>query len=66
MTVTLPELLYNKDALAPHISAKTLEFHHGKHHNAYVTNLNKFIEGTGSQGAPGAGDLTRRAVPCSC
>lgn len=47
MTITLPELSFNKEALAPHISAKTLEFHHGKHHNAYVTNLNKLIEGTG-------------------
>ena len=34
------------DALAPHISAETLEFHYGKHHNAYVTNLNGMIEGT--------------------
>jgi Fe-Mn family superoxide dismutase len=46
MAFTLPELPYSKDALAPHISAETLEFHHGKHHNAYVTNLNKLIEGT--------------------
>lgn len=46
MSVTLPELPYAKDALEPHISAKTLEFHHDKHHNAYVVNTNKFIEGT--------------------
>jgi Fe-Mn family superoxide dismutase len=46
MTITLPNLPYGKDALAPHISSKTLDFHHGKHHNAYVTNLNKLIEGT--------------------
>lgn len=46
MTFSLPELPYAKDALAPHISAQTLEFHHGKHHNAYVVNLNKLIEGT--------------------
>jgi superoxide dismutase, Fe-Mn family len=45
MAFTLPELPYSKDALAPHISAETLEFHHGKHHNAYVTNLNKALEG---------------------
>ena len=45
MAFTLPELPYKKDALAPHISAETLEYHHGKHHNAYVTNLNKFIAG---------------------
>jgi superoxide dismutase, Fe-Mn family len=42
---TLPPLPYDKTALAPHISAETLEFHHGKHHNAYVTNLNKLLEG---------------------
>lgn len=46
MSVTLPELPYAKDALEPHISAKTLEFHHDKHHNAYVVNTNKLIEGT--------------------
>jgi Fe-Mn family superoxide dismutase len=41
----LPELPYAKDALAPHISAETLEFHHGKHHQTYVTNLNNLIKG---------------------
>ncbi|MDP4191849.1 MAG: superoxide dismutase [Bacteroidota bacterium] len=46
MAITLPELPYSKDALEPHISAKTLEFHHDKHHNAYVVNTNKLIEGT--------------------
>lgn len=46
MTITLPDLPYEKDALAPHISSNTLDFHHGKHHNTYVTNLNKLIEGT--------------------
>ncbi|MDC0744450.1 superoxide dismutase [Polyangium mundeleinium] len=45
MAFTLPDLPYAKDALAPHISAETLEYHHGKHHNAYVTNLNKLIDG---------------------
>ena len=45
MAFTLPALPYDKTALAPHISAETLEFHHGKHHNAYVTNLNKLLEG---------------------
>ncbi len=44
MAFTLPELPYAKDALAPHISAETLEFHYGKHHQTYVTNLNKFAE----------------------
>jgi len=46
MTITLPDLPYQKDGLAPHISSQTLEFHHGKHHSAYVANLNKLIEGT--------------------
>ncbi len=46
MAFTLPELPYSKDALEPHISAETLEYHHGKHHNAYVTNLNGLIDGT--------------------
>jgi Fe-Mn family superoxide dismutase len=42
----LPQLPYAKDALAPHISAETLEYHYGKHHKAYVDNLNKLISGT--------------------
>ncbi len=46
MTIQLPELPYAKDALAPHISTKTLEFHHDKHHAAYVANANKMIAGT--------------------
>lgn len=46
MAIVLPELPYAKDALEPHISAQTLEFHHGKHHNAYVVNANKLLEGT--------------------
>ena len=46
MTITLPDLPYDKKALEPHISSRTLDFHHGKHHNAYVTNLNKLIEET--------------------
>lgn len=46
MALTLPELPYNKKALEPHISERTLEFHHGKHHAAYVTNGNKLLEGT--------------------
>ena len=45
MAFTLPPLPYDKNALAPHISAETLDFHHGKHHQAYVTNLNKALEG---------------------
>jgi Fe-Mn family superoxide dismutase len=46
MAHQLPELPYAKDALEPHISAETFEYHHGKHHNAYVTNLNNLIGGT--------------------
>ena len=42
----LPPLPYAIDALAPHVSKETLEFHYGKHHNAYVTNLNNLIKGT--------------------
>jgi Fe-Mn family superoxide dismutase len=42
----LPALPFAKDSLAPHISAETLEYHHGKHHQAYVDNLNKLIVGT--------------------
>lgn len=43
---TLPVLSYEKAALGPHISAKTLEFHYGKHHQAYIDNLNKLIAGS--------------------
>ena len=46
MNHELPQLPYAKDALAPHISAETLEYHYGKHHKAYVDNLNKLIPGT--------------------
>jgi Fe-Mn family superoxide dismutase len=45
MAFTLPPLPYAKDALAPLISAETFDFHYGKHHQAYVTNLNKLLEG---------------------
>ena len=46
MEHTLPALPYAIDALAPHYSQETLEFHHGKHHNAYVVNLNNLQKGT--------------------
>jgi Fe-Mn family superoxide dismutase len=46
MAHTLPALPYDLDALEPHISRQTLEFHHGKHHNAYVTNLNNLVTGS--------------------
>ncbi len=43
---TLPKLPYDQGALAPYISRETLEYHHGKHHQTYVDNLNKLIPGT--------------------
>lgn len=46
MAITLPGIPYEKNALEPHISARTLEFHYGKHHNTYVVNANKLIAGT--------------------
>jgi superoxide dismutase, Fe-Mn family len=46
MAFELPKLPYDFNALEPHIDAKTMEIHHGKHHNAYVTNLNNAIAGT--------------------
>jgi superoxide dismutase, Fe-Mn family len=46
MPVTLPELPFLKNSLEPYISERTLEFHYGKHHNAYVANCSKMIEGT--------------------
>jgi Fe-Mn family superoxide dismutase len=52
MAFTLPPLPYERTALAPHISAETLEFHYGKHHQAYVTNLNKLLEGKPESAKP--------------
>ena len=46
MEHTLPPLPFDKNALAPHMSEETLEYHYGKHHQTYVTNLNKLIPGT--------------------
>ena len=46
MAIDLPALPYDRDALAPHISAETIDFHYGKHHQAYVTNLNNQTKGT--------------------
>ncbi|MEN8964539.1 MAG: superoxide dismutase [Polaribacter sp.] len=50
MAFQLPELGYAHDALEPHIDAKTMEIHHGKHHNGYTTKLNAAIEGTDLEG----------------
>lgn len=46
MSIQLPDLPYARDALAPHISEETIDYHYGKHHQAYVNNLNAAIEGT--------------------
>ena len=50
MAFTLPQLPYAHDALEPHIDARTLEIHHSKHHQAYITNLNAAIAGTELEG----------------
>lgn len=50
MAFELPALPFAKDALLPHISPETLDYHHGKHHNAYVVKLNSLIEGTAHAG----------------
>ena len=47
MSLELPALPFAKDALAPHMSAETLDFHHGKHHNAYVTKGNELLADAG-------------------
>ena len=52
MAHELPGLDYAPNALEPHIDARTMEIHHGKHHNAYVTNLNKALEGSGLEEKP--------------
>ena len=56
----LPELPYAKDTLAPHISAETIEYHYGKHHAAYVANLNKLIKGTEFENLP-LEDIVKKA-----
>ena len=50
MSFELPALPYEKNALEPHISAETLEYHYGKHHNAYVVNLNNLLKGSKFEG----------------
>ena len=69
MSVALPSLPYGKDALAPYITANTLEFHYGKHHQAYVDNLNKLIAGNDLAGKSledmiknTAGDTAKAAI----
>ena len=60
MAHTLPELPYAKNALVPHISEETFEYHYGKHHQAYVTNLNNLIKGTEFENA-GLEDIVKKA-----
>ncbi|MBK6900754.1 MAG: superoxide dismutase [bacterium] len=60
MAHVLPELKYAKNALEPHISAETLEYHHDKHHAAYVTNLNNLVPGTEFE-AMSLEDIIRKA-----
>ena len=60
MAIELPALPWARDALAPHISAETIDYHYGKHHQAYVTNLNKQIEGTEFADLP-LEDIIRKA-----
>ena len=52
MAFTLPPLPFPADALAPHMSAETFEYHYGKHHQAYITNLNNLISGTEYENLP--------------
>ncbi len=52
MAIELPPLPYARDALEPHISAETIDYHYGKHHQTYVTNLNNQIKGTELEDAP--------------
>jgi Fe-Mn family superoxide dismutase len=60
MEHTLPALPYALDALSPHISKETLEFHYGKHHQTYVTNLNNLVKGTEFE-ALGLDDIVRKS-----
>src|SRR4029077_10606268 len=59
MAHTLPPLPYPTNALEPHIDAQTMEIHHGKHHKAYVDNLNKALEGEAALAAKSICDLMR-------
>ena len=61
MAFTLPDLPFPKDALAPHMSAETLEFHHGKHHATYVKKTNEMIEGKGDLSRASLVDVVRKA-----
>lgn len=60
MAIELPPLPYDRTALEPHISGETLDYHHGKHHKAYVDNANKMIAGTEYEAMPLV-DIIRRS-----
>jgi Fe-Mn family superoxide dismutase len=60
MAYTLPELGYAYNALEPHIDARTMEIHHTKHHNAYITNLNNALAGAGIEGPACVSDLVSK------
>ena len=57
----LPPLPYPRDALAPHMSTETFDYHYGKHHQAYVTNLNNLIKGTEFENA-GLEDIIKKGL----
>ncbi len=61
MAFQLPDLPFAKDALAPHMSAETLEFHHGKHHATYVKKTNELIEGKSDLAGASLVELVRKA-----
>lgn len=61
MAFQLPDLPFSKHALAPHMSAETLEFHHGKHHATYVKKTNEMIEGKGDLSGASLVDVIRKA-----
>lgn len=69
MAIELPKLPYERNALEPHMSENTLNYHYGKHHNAYVVNLNKLIAGTNLEGksleeiiVASAGDASKAGI----
>src|SRR4030095_13570002 len=67
MAFNLPQLPYSFNALEPHIDAKTMEIHHGKHHQAYVINLNKALESAPNLATKSAEDVIKdlAATPCA-
>jgi len=62
MSFTLPALPYARDALAPHISAETIDFHYGKHHMAYLTKLNSLVEADASLQGKSLEDLVKSST----